>query len=107
MANYVDLLFPLRYSVGFAVIHKFVLPYYHPAELKLKKYASFENISISLIHSFITAISSLFCILYDSSILVNMKTYQSDLALAVVRFSYSYFLYDLYDMLRMNGYNPL
>lgn len=107
MAGLVDLLYPLRYSVGLLIIHRFILPLYRPSSLKERKYSSFDNISISVIHSVITAVAAVACILHDNSLPNKLEMYNNDFAMAIIKFSYAYFVYDMYDMLRMNSWNPL
>ena len=107
MAGAVDVIYPLRYSIGFFVIHKYLLPLWRPESLKAKKYSSFDNISISLIHSVITAIGALVCVWNDLNITRRLDLYNTDFTIAIIKFSYAYFVYDMFDMLRMNNWNPL
>jgi len=55
----------------------------------------------------VTAAASVISILKDFSISNKMDLYTDDFAMAAIKFSYAYFVYDLYDMLRMNNWNPL
>jgi len=102
-----DLIFPLRYSIGLFLIHKYILPQVRPKTLVERKYSSFDNISISLIHSIITAVLATVCIFNDVFNTSRLQDFNNPFATSVMKFSYAYFIYDLWDMLRTNHWNPM
>ena len=72
-----------------------------------KKYDSFDNISISLIHSIISALLVLNCFTDEDFNIEKLEDFNNETSTNVLKFSYAYFIYDFYDMLRTNRWNPM
>jgi len=93
-------------SIGFEIFRRFVIARNRPASLKDGKDDQYDNIMVSFLHS---SVSSLLCLYHfwknpeDLSNLGASGSYQEFATL----FTYSYVWYDLFDMLRSNGFNPL
>ena len=78
MSFVIEILYPLRWTGLFFLIHNYVLPLRRPKSLKTAKYAQFDNISISLIHSTVTAFASLFVLFQETgnaSVIIPDKWY--------------------------------
>jgi len=100
-----ELILPLKWTVMFLIIHNYILPLKRPGSLVKRKYEQFDNISISLIHSGITAIGSLYILVQEPEITqLNLQSF-SPLSLEFIKFTYGYMVYDWLDMLRMAEWN--
>jgi len=108
MNAFINILGGLMTTTVCYVIHDYILPQYcRPKSLPKQKYNSFDNIAVSLVHSTVTGIGAIIAIRSNPSIIEDMIFNYDDFSMFVTRISFGYFLYDLLDMLRMNGWNPI
>jgi len=93
-------------SIAFELFRRFVIAKNRPACLKDGKADQYDNITVSLFHSIVSACLSFYFFFNSPNELSDLSGSGNFQELATL-FSYSYAWYDLFDMLRTNGFNPL
>jgi len=93
-------------SIVFEIFRRFVIAKNRPASLKDGKNDQYDNITVSLLHSLVSSLLSFYFFWNNPNELNDLSASGNFQELATL-FTYSYVWYDLFDMLRTNGFNPL
>jgi len=92
-------------SIGFELLRRFVISRNRPASLKDGKDDQYDNIMVSFLHSSVSSALVLYFFWKNPEALTNLGGSGNYQELTTL-FTYSYVWYDLFDMLRSNGFNP-
>jgi len=93
-------------SIAFELLRRFIIAKNRPASLKDGKADQYDNITVSLLHSAVSSFLSYY-LFWDSPNELNDLSASGNFQELATLFSYSYAWYDLFDMLRTNGFKPL